>query len=122
VPGYVDAEEVGLIARFIAEVDPRIPYTLLAFAPHFYMQDLPPDLNATRFGSRKPKEPPEQQVWLTCALETAICSQTTTEGMMCHRQTVRKWCTPHGVLTRIRKTISAPRAATGFHQGLKFEV
>ncbi len=41
VPGYVDAEEVGQIARFIAELDPRIPYALLAFAPHFYMPDLP---------------------------------------------------------------------------------
>jgi pyruvate formate lyase activating enzyme len=41
VPGYLDAEEVGLISKFIAEVDRRIPYALLAFAPHFYMQDLP---------------------------------------------------------------------------------
>ncbi len=41
VPGYVDAAEVGRIARFIAEIDPRIPYSLLAFAPHFMMSDLP---------------------------------------------------------------------------------
>ena len=41
VPGYVDAEEVGRIAQFIAALDPRIPYALLAFAPHFYMPDLP---------------------------------------------------------------------------------
>jgi pyruvate formate lyase activating enzyme len=41
VPGYVDAEEVGRIARFIASLNPRIPYALLAFAPHFYMPDLP---------------------------------------------------------------------------------
>jgi pyruvate formate lyase activating enzyme len=41
VPGYVDAEEVGRIARFIANLNPRIPYALLAFAPHFYMPDLP---------------------------------------------------------------------------------
>jgi len=40
VPGYVDAEEVGRIARFIAGLDPRIPYTLLAFAPQFYLHDL----------------------------------------------------------------------------------
>ncbi len=41
VPGYVDAEEVGQIARFIANLNRRIPYALLAFAPHFYMPDLP---------------------------------------------------------------------------------
>jgi pyruvate formate lyase activating enzyme len=41
VPGYVDAEQVGKIARFIAALDPRIPYALLAFAPNFYMSDLP---------------------------------------------------------------------------------
>jgi pyruvate formate lyase activating enzyme len=42
VPGYVDATQVGRIARFIAGVNPDIPYALLAFAPHFYMDDLPP--------------------------------------------------------------------------------
>jgi pyruvate formate lyase activating enzyme len=41
VPGYVDAAEVGRIARFIAGFNPNIPYALLAFAPHFYMADLP---------------------------------------------------------------------------------
>lgn len=41
VPGYVDAEEVRQIAEFIAGLNPDIPYTLLAFHPHFYMQDLP---------------------------------------------------------------------------------
>lgn len=41
VPGYVDASEVSHIARFIADLDPNIPYSLLAFAPHFYMSDLP---------------------------------------------------------------------------------
>jgi len=41
VPGYVDAEEVGRIARFIAACDPDIPYALLAFAPQFRMADLP---------------------------------------------------------------------------------
>jgi pyruvate formate lyase activating enzyme len=41
VPGYVDAREVGQIARFIASLDPAIPYSLLAFYPHFFMGDLP---------------------------------------------------------------------------------
>jgi len=41
VPGYVDAGEVGRIARFIAQLDPTIPYSLLGFYPHFYLHDLP---------------------------------------------------------------------------------
>lgn len=41
VPGYVDAEEVGRIARFIASFHPEIPYSLLSFGPHFYLSDLP---------------------------------------------------------------------------------
>jgi len=41
VPGYIDAEEVARIARFIAECDPGIPYSLLAFQPQFSMSDLP---------------------------------------------------------------------------------
>jgi pyruvate formate lyase activating enzyme len=41
VPGYVDAGEVGHIARFIADLDPAVPYALLAFGPHFLMPDLP---------------------------------------------------------------------------------
>ncbi|MCS7138539.1 MAG: radical SAM protein, partial [Crenarchaeota archaeon] len=41
VPGYVDEVEVENIARFIAEIDPNIPYTLLAFYPQYVMDDLP---------------------------------------------------------------------------------
>ncbi|MFI5339335.1 MAG: radical SAM protein [Candidatus Methylomirabilales bacterium] len=41
VPGYVDAAEVGALARFIASVNPDIPYSLLAFSPQFYLHDLP---------------------------------------------------------------------------------
>jgi len=41
VPGCVDAVEVARIAEFIAGINPDIPYALLAFAPHFYMADLP---------------------------------------------------------------------------------
>ncbi len=42
VPGYLDPDEVSRIARFIASVDPDIPYVLLAFHPCFEMGDLPP--------------------------------------------------------------------------------
>ena len=41
VPGYVDIEEVRGLSRFISEIDVSIPYTLLAFAPHYEMSDLP---------------------------------------------------------------------------------
>lgn len=40
VPGYVDEEEVKGITKFISELDPEIPYALLAFAPHFEMKDV----------------------------------------------------------------------------------
>lgn len=42
IPGYVDAEEVRAIAAFIASINADIPYALLAFAPSFFMPDLPP--------------------------------------------------------------------------------
>lgn len=41
VPGYVDVQEVGRLAAFIANLDPTIPYSLLGFHPHFFMPDLP---------------------------------------------------------------------------------
>lgn len=41
VPGYVTPGEVGRIARFIASLNPHIPYALLGFAPNFYVPDLP---------------------------------------------------------------------------------
>ncbi|MBS7608947.1 radical SAM protein [Candidatus Bathyarchaeota archaeon] len=41
VPGYVDALEIDGIARFIASLDRKIPYSLLVFHPNFAMRDLP---------------------------------------------------------------------------------
>jgi pyruvate formate lyase activating enzyme len=41
VPGYVDLEEIHGLARFIASLNPDIPYSLLAFYPQFYLNDLP---------------------------------------------------------------------------------
>ncbi|MCL4538043.1 MAG: radical SAM protein, partial [Bacteroidetes bacterium] len=41
VPGYVDEAEVGSIAAFLAELNPTIPYRLLAFHPQFRLTDLP---------------------------------------------------------------------------------
>ena len=47
VPSYVEEEEVRSLARFIASVNPEIPYSLLAFHPRFYMSDLPFILRST---------------------------------------------------------------------------
>ena len=41
VPSYVDDEEIRSIASFIADLDPTIPYSLLAFHPLYYMEDMP---------------------------------------------------------------------------------
>jgi len=41
VPGYVDKIEVEKISKFIASLNPEIPYSLLIFFPAFYMSDLP---------------------------------------------------------------------------------
>jgi pyruvate formate lyase activating enzyme len=40
VPHYVDTEEVGAISKFISELDPDIPYSLLMFHPDYYMSDI----------------------------------------------------------------------------------
>ena len=41
MPGYVTPDEVGRLAKFIADINPHIPYALLGFAPNFYVPDLP---------------------------------------------------------------------------------
>jgi pyruvate formate lyase activating enzyme len=41
VPGYVDEIEVAALAGYLAQLNPEIPYSLLAFYPHFYLNDLP---------------------------------------------------------------------------------
>lgn len=41
VPSYVDDHEIRKIASFIADIDPTIPYSLLAFSPSYHMLDLP---------------------------------------------------------------------------------
>jgi len=49
VPGYVDESEVAGIAKFISGLNPKIPYSLLAFYPHFYLKDLPNTSQAHAF-------------------------------------------------------------------------
>jgi pyruvate formate lyase activating enzyme len=41
IPGYIDEEEVRGISKWMASLDPDIPYTLLAFYPQFLFKDLP---------------------------------------------------------------------------------
>ena len=41
VPGYTNHEEVELIAKFISEINPEIPYSLLVFHGDYQMRDLP---------------------------------------------------------------------------------
>jgi len=41
VPGYTTHEEVELIANFISELNPEIPYSLLVFHGDYQMKDLP---------------------------------------------------------------------------------
>ncbi len=41
VPSYVDTSEVESIAEFIADINPAIPYGLLAFHPAYLMKDMP---------------------------------------------------------------------------------
>ncbi|MCK5559503.1 MAG: radical SAM protein [Thermoplasmata archaeon] len=41
VPGYIEHDEVAQLAEFLSSLDPNIPYSLLAFHPQFYMEDMP---------------------------------------------------------------------------------
>ena len=52
VPGYVDEDEVYNVARFVASLNPEIPYSLLAFAPHYFMHDLPTTSRRQAYGAR----------------------------------------------------------------------
>lgn len=46
VPGMIEDDEVFSLAKFIAELDPQIPYALLAFHPDCHLSDLPPTSRA----------------------------------------------------------------------------
>ena len=41
IPGYIDEYEIENISKFIASLNREIPYSLLAFYPCFYMNELP---------------------------------------------------------------------------------
>jgi pyruvate formate lyase activating enzyme len=50
ISGYIDEDEIGQIASFIAELNPDVPYSLLGFQPAFEMFDLPH--TSSRFAKR----------------------------------------------------------------------
>jgi len=41
IPGYIDKKEVEKITSFISNLNPDIPYSLLAFHPDFKIIDMP---------------------------------------------------------------------------------
>lgn len=41
IPGYIDENEIRDISRWIASLNPNIPYALLGFYPQFFFNDLP---------------------------------------------------------------------------------
>ncbi|MGB9627378.1 MAG: radical SAM protein [Thermodesulfobacteriota bacterium] len=56
VPGYIDEEEIRGISRWIASLDPSIPYSLLAFYPQFFFKDLPTTSRAFAFRCKEVAE------------------------------------------------------------------
>jgi pyruvate formate lyase activating enzyme len=56
VPGYVDEIEVAALAGYLAELNPYIPYSLLGFYPHFYLQDLPTTSRSHALGCKQAAE------------------------------------------------------------------
>ena len=56
VPGYIDEEEVQSISRWIASLNPEIPYALLAFHPQFFFGDLPVTSRKLAFRCREVAE------------------------------------------------------------------
>jgi len=56
VPGYIDEKEVRDISKWIASLDPEIPYALLAFHPQFFFKDLPVTLKDLAFRCKEVAE------------------------------------------------------------------
>jgi pyruvate formate lyase activating enzyme len=56
VPGYIDEEEVRNISKWIASLNPDIPYSLLAFYPQFFFRDLPVTSRPFAFGCKEVAE------------------------------------------------------------------
>ena len=42
IPGWVEADQIELIAGILNEVDPELPFTILAFFPEYQLKDASP--------------------------------------------------------------------------------
>jgi len=42
IPGWVETDQLKKIARLLAETDPDLPFTILAFFPQYKLKDVPP--------------------------------------------------------------------------------
>lgn len=42
IPGWVETDQIGRIARLLARLDTKVPFTILAFFPQYHMRDVPP--------------------------------------------------------------------------------
>ncbi len=42
IPGLVETDQIDRIARILVEVDPQIPFTILAFFPEYQLREVPP--------------------------------------------------------------------------------
>jgi pyruvate-formate lyase-activating enzyme len=42
IPGWVETDQIAAIARLVADLDPKVPFTILAFFPTYQMLDNPP--------------------------------------------------------------------------------
>jgi pyruvate-formate lyase-activating enzyme len=40
IPGWVETDQIEKIARILLEVDPQIPYTILAFFPEYQLKEV----------------------------------------------------------------------------------
>ncbi len=49
IPGYIDENEIRDISKWIASINPEIPYSLLGFYPQFIFKDLPTTSRAFAF-------------------------------------------------------------------------
>ena len=65
IPGYIEQEHVGQTATFLADTNPSIPMSLLAFYPTFVIDDLPTtSLKQAEECFKSAKEAGLENVWI----------------------------------------------------------
>jgi pyruvate formate lyase activating enzyme len=53
IPGWVQADQIEKIAGILKEVDPGIPFTILAFFPEYQLKEVPPPTISQMIGAYK---------------------------------------------------------------------